>query len=80
VDRVALGPGALELLELLVEVLVEAVALDDEGVGLVDLVAVEVYEEGLDVVDELVQPWQVQEGSVDGLGVLGSAHVGKWQR
>ena len=41
---------------LLVEVLVEVEAFDDSRVGLRQLVAVQVDEYGLDVVDELINP------------------------
>lgn len=58
----------LKFLELLVKVLVELDALDDCSVGLLELLAVEADEDGLDVVDELVDPRQVEEGAVDGLG------------
>ncbi len=63
------GGRALELGQLLVEVLVEVVALDDGRVGLLQLVAVELYEYRLDVVHQLVDPREVEEGPVDGLRV-----------
>ena len=65
---VGLGAGSFELLQLLVKVLVELDALDDGGVGLLELLAVEVDEDDLDVVDQLVDPGQVQKRAVDGLG------------
>jgi len=54
---------------LLVEVFVELGALDDGGVGFGELVAVKVDEDGLDVVDQLLDPAEVEEGSVDGLSL-----------
>lgn len=66
---------ALELPHLLVEVVVEAVALDDGGVGLLKLLPIEPDEDGLDVVDELVDPGQVEERSIDGLGGRGREDV-----
>jgi hypothetical protein len=52
---------------LLVEVLVKLGAFDDGGVGLSELIAVEFDEDGLYVVDELLYPAEVKEGSVDRL-------------
>jgi hypothetical protein len=60
--------GLVELLDLLVEVVAEAMALDKRGVGFLQLVGVELNVDGLEVVDELVDPGEVQEGAVDGLG------------
>lgn len=41
--------------------------MDNGGVRLLQLVSVKIYEYGLEVVDKLVNPRQVQEGTVDGL-------------
>lgn len=61
------GAGAVELLNLLLEVVVELMALDEGGVRLLELVAVEADEDGLDVVDELVNPCEVKKRAVDSL-------------
>ena len=57
----------VQLLQLLVKVLVETGALDNGGVRLGELLAVQVDKDGLDVVDELIDPREVQQRSVDGL-------------
>lgn len=59
----------LELLVLLVKVLIELVAVYDRGVRLLQLVTVEVYKDGLEVIDKLVNPRQVQQRAVDSLGL-----------
>ena len=51
----------------MVEIAVEAVAFDECSVGFLELVAVQLDEDGADVVDELIDPGQVEEGSVDDL-------------
>lgn len=53
------GAPRLEFLVLLVKVFVELVAVYNRGVRFLQLVSVEVYKDGLEVVDELVNPRQV---------------------
>lgn len=48
--------GFVELLELLVKVFAKRVALDEGRMGLGELFAVEFDKDGLDVIDELVDP------------------------
>ncbi len=57
--RIRLAAALLQLLELLVKVLVEDGALEEGRVGLLELLGVEADEDGLDVVDELIDPRQV---------------------
>lgn len=63
------GAGLVELLDLLLEVVVEVVALDEGGVRLLELIAVEADEDGLDVVDKLVNPCEVEERTVYSLSI-----------
>lgn len=42
-------------------------AFDQGGVWLLELLAVETDKDGADIVDQLVDPSQVEEGSVDDL-------------
>lgn len=44
---------------MLIEVFVKFVALDESSVRLLELVAVEIYKDSLEVVDELVDPREV---------------------
>jgi hypothetical protein len=48
--------GLVKLLDLLVEIVVEAVAFHKRGVWLLELVGIELDVDGLDVVDELIDP------------------------
>ena len=56
--------------------------LDLCSVWLAELVAVEVDEKGADVVDEFIDPREVEEGAVDGLGTrlvaVAKAHARAW--
>lgn len=61
------GAGSVQFLELLVEVVVEFGALDYGCVRLLELLAVQRHEYRLDVVDQLVNPGEVEEGAVHGL-------------
>lgn len=57
---IGLTPSTFQLLQLLVEVFVEPQALNNSGVGLLELVTVQADKDGLDVVDQLVDPGEVQ--------------------
>lgn len=53
------GIGLVELEELLIEVLAKGPAFDECGVRLLELVPVQANEDGLDVLDELINPGKV---------------------
>jgi hypothetical protein len=59
--------GLVELVHLLVKVLIKVGALDESGVRFFELFAIERYKYDLDVINELVDPAEVEERSIDDL-------------
>ena len=57
----------LEFFNLLIEVVVEA-AFHDSRMRFPDLIPVKIYKKDSDVVKEFVDPGEVEEGLIDGLG------------